>query len=264
VFVGQQRVGAVSVGLSTAPLRSQLTAVHLESLAVALAAVALGALLALLTSRSISKPLHELMRATKRVAEGHLTQAIAVRGGGEVAALGRHFNEMMVRLAQTYAELRQALVEKERKSNALQRALDQVRRGQEEQEHLLQAIREMSTPVIPVRREVLVMPLVGVIDEARAQNIIVTLLAAIEERRARVVILDITGVPLVDTAVAQGLVRAAQAARLLGAEPVLVGTSPQVAETLIALGADLSDLVARADLQSGLEYAIRRSDSGQH
>ncbi len=161
-------------------------------------------------------------------------------------------------LRTTTLELQQALAEREEKAAEVQRALDEVRQAHEDQARLLEAIRAMSTPVVPVRRGVLVMPLVGVIDATRAQHIVQALLDAVERERARVVLLDITGVPVVDTAVAQALLQSARSVQLLGAEAVLVGVSPQVAETVVSLGVDLADLVTRADLQSGLEYAFRQ------
>lgn len=159
------------------------------------------------------------------------------------------------------AELQRALVEREEKAAEAQRALEEVQHSQMEYERLLETIRQMATPVVPVYQGVLVMPLVGVIDEARAANIVSGLLAAVEKERARVIILDITGVPVVDTAVAQALLQAARAARLVGAEAVLVGISPQVAETIVSLGVDLADLVTKSDLQSGVAYAFQRLNS---
>jgi rsbT co-antagonist protein RsbR len=82
------------------------------------------------------------------------------------------------------------------------------------------------------------------------------LLTSIEQNRAEVVLLDVTGVPVVDSGVAEHLMRAARAAQLLGARPVLVGIRPEVAQTIVGLGIRLRDLVTRSDLQSGLEYAL--------
>jgi rsbT co-antagonist protein RsbR len=117
-------------------------------------------------------------------------------------------------------------------------------------------LRELSTPVIPVNDEVLVMPLVGAIDTRRAQQVLETLLESIAGSRARVALLDITGVPVVDTQVANALVRAAQAVKLLGAQIVLTGIRPEVAQTLVGLGIDLSGIVTRSTLQSGIAYAL--------
>jgi len=216
-------------------------------------------ILYVLVNALIIRPLRGMVATTQSVAQGDWTQDVPVRSGDEVGQLGKAFNEMTGQLATAYTDLQQALTARGKKAAELQQALDEVQQSHAAQDRLVQMIREMSTPVIPVQQGVLVMPLVGVIDTARAQNILATLLAAIEKERARVVILDITGVPMVDTAVAQTLLQAARAARLLGTEPVLVGIRPQVAETIVSLGVDLADLVTKADLQSGVEYALRRS-----
>ncbi|HEU4328228.1 MAG TPA: STAS domain-containing protein [Roseiflexaceae bacterium] len=128
-------------------------------------------------------------------------------------------------------------------------------------EEIIQAqqatLRELSTPLIPLADHVVVMPLVGSIDSARAQMIMETLLEGISTHQADVAILDITGVPVVDTQVADALLRTARAARLLGAQVVLTGIGGHIAQTLITLGADLSGLVTLNNLQSGITYALR-------
>jgi len=123
-------------------------------------------------------------------------------------------------------------------------------------------IEELSTPIIPVTDDVLVMPLVGSIDNPRAQRIIEALLKEIEDHLAQIVILDITGVPQVDSDVANYLMQAALAARLLGTEAVLVGITPQVAQAFVDLDVDLTGIVTRSNLQSGVEYAL--SQVGLH
>jgi rsbT co-antagonist protein RsbR len=116
-------------------------------------------------------------------------------------------------------------------------------------------LAELSTPLIPITNDVVVMPLVGSIDSRRAQQVLDTLLHGINERNARVAILDITGVPVVDTHVASALIRAAQAAQLLGARVVLTGIRPEVAQTLVGMGTELHGVVTRSDLQSGIAFA---------
>ena len=118
------------------------------------------------------------------------------------------------------------------------------------------ALAELSTPLIPITDSVVVMPLIGSVDSRRAQQVMETLLEGIGETRAQTAILDITGVPVVDTQVANALVRAAQAARLLGASVVLTGIRPEVAQTLVGLGVDLSGITTRSSLQSGIATAI--------
>jgi anti-anti-sigma factor len=253
-----------SLGVSLVDFRldsfQQATTMSIAQLAGG-GAVALLLMLAvsyLLLNRMVLQPLRSLLGSTRAIARGELDQRVPVASADEVGQLGTSFNEMTEQMATTYTELQQALHTQEEQAAALRQALAEVQQSQEEQSHLLTAIRQISTPVVPVMQGVLVVPLVGVIDSARAQGIIETLLAAIERERARVVILDITGVPMVDTAVAQALLQAAQATRLLGAEPVLVGITPPVAETIVSLGVDLAGLRTRADLQGGVAYAMQR------
>lgn len=118
------------------------------------------------------------------------------------------------------------------------------------------AIRELSTPVIRVFSGVLLLPLVGTIDSLRAQQIMQTVLSRVADERARVLILDIAGVPVVDTQVADYLLKATAAVRLLGGHVVLTGISPQVARTIVELGVDISAMETRNTLSSGIELAL--------
>ncbi|NTU83896.1 MAG: PAS domain S-box protein [Chloroflexales bacterium] len=119
------------------------------------------------------------------------------------------------------------------------------------------ALLELSTPLIPISDHVVVMPLIGSIDTRRAQLMIETLLQGISSTGARIAILDITGVPLVDTQVANTFIHAAQAVQLLGAKVMLTGIRPEVAQTLIGLGIDLSSIMTCSTLQSGIAAVLR-------
>jgi rsbT co-antagonist protein RsbR len=125
------------------------------------------------------------------------------------------------------------------------------------------ALTELSTPLIPISEDVVVMPLIGTMDSERANLVIETLLEGVSRSRASVAILDITGVSVVDTQVANALLRAAKAVGLLGAEVVLTGIRADVARTLVGLGVDLADIVTRGTLQSGIAYALERADAAQ-
>jgi len=118
-------------------------------------------------------------------------------------------------------------------------------------------IRALATPLIPLAAGLIAMPIVGTIDSARAQQILETLLGGISAQRARTAIMDITGVKLVDAAVADGLLRAARAARLLGAEVILTGVSPEVARVLADLSIDMGGLVTCSTLERGIAHARR-------
>lgn len=170
----------------------------------------------------------------------------------------RHFTEEEIRLGQNLASQAAIAIENAQLYTLVQEQLQQLQEAAATQARLLETVREMSSPVIPVHDRVLVLPLIGLVDSERAQLFTEAMLEAIQRQRARVVLLDITGVPVVDTAVAQALVRAAEAGRLLGAEVVLVGMRPEVAQTLVTLGVSLEGLVSRANLQAGVEYAFGR------
>jgi anti-anti-sigma regulatory factor len=133
---------------------------------------------------------------------------------------------------------------------------EQVRLQQEIIEAQKQALLELSTPVIPILDRILVMPLIGSIDTLRARNITRALLAKIREHQASVLILDITGVPLVDSGVASHLNKTIQAARLKGTQTIITGISESVAETIVDLGIDWSGIETLRDLQTGLLAAL--------
>ena len=120
------------------------------------------------------------------------------------------------------------------------------------------AIQELSTPIIPVMDQIIIMPLIGSIDTLRAKEIMRVLLAGISEHRARIVILDITGVPIVDSGVASHLNKAIQAARLKGTHTIVTGISDAVAETVVELGLDWSSIETLDSLQTGLLVALSR------
>jgi rsbT co-antagonist protein RsbR len=141
------------------------------------------------------------------------------------------------------------------------RRAEEFRRQSAEQEATIRAqavlLAELSTPLLRIGAGALVLPLVGSLDSYRAGRVVETLLRTIEEQRTDLVILDITGVPIVDTQVANVLLQTARAVRLLGARIVLTGIRPDVAQTIVALGVDLGDIITRADLQEGIKYALR-------
>ncbi|NJP06704.1 MAG: PAS domain-containing protein [Chloroflexaceae bacterium] len=131
----------------------------------------------------------------------------------------------------------------------------------ETQRHIL---HELSTPLIPVAEDVLIMPLIGTIDSGRAQQMMETLLEGVASQPVRIAILDITGVVTVDTQVAQTLIQAAQAVKLLGAQVILTGIQPQIAQTLVHLGVDLSHIVTYSSLHTGITYALHREHAANH
>jgi anti-anti-sigma regulatory factor len=115
-----------------------------------------------------------------------------------------------------------------------------------------EALRELSTPLLPIVPGVLVVPLIGTIDSARVQESTETILEGVSRQQAELVILDITGVPRVDTMVAQAFMQIAATLRLLGARVVLTGIQPMIAQTLVALGVDLTGITTFGTLQAGV------------
>jgi rsbT co-antagonist protein RsbR len=119
------------------------------------------------------------------------------------------------------------------------------------------AIRELSTPTLQVRDQLLILPIIGLLDTQRAKQLTDNLLHAIRAHRARVVVMDITGVATVDSKVANHLIQTVEAAALMGAAVILTGVSAEVAQSLVTLGVDLGRITTLGDLQGGLEEAER-------
>ena len=137
-----------------------------------------------------------------------------------------------------------------------QAELDRERLQQEVIDAQQRAIAELSTPVIPIMDSIIVLPLIGSIDSLRARDVTRSLLAGISQHRAKVVILDVTGVGLMDTGIVNHLNKTIQAARLKGAKTIVTGISDAVAESIVDLGIDWSAITTLSDLQTGLIVAL--------
>jgi anti-anti-sigma regulatory factor len=145
-----------------------------------------------------------------------------------------------------------------------------ARKVEENQRELAQAVEQQtilrseiearSAPVVPIFAGILVMPLIGAIDSLRAQQIMASALEEGMQHSANTLILDITGVPVVDTAVANYILQMIRALRLIGTDTIVVGISPEIAQTIVQLGLRLEDITTRADLQSGLQTALARQN----
>jgi anti-anti-sigma regulatory factor len=133
----------------------------------------------------------------------------------------------------------------------------QLQRVTEEQRKLQETVLALSAPLLPLLPGVVVLPLIGVIDATRAVRILEAELETIIKQHAEVVIVDITGVSVIDTSVAMQLIRSADAARLLGCRTILVGVQPEIAQTMVGLGVELHGIVTRATLADGLQEALR-------
>jgi rsbT co-antagonist protein RsbR len=179
-------------------------------------------------------------------------QAGRLRGFGKITrdVTGRRKAEDELRLLRD--ELDQRVKERTSelaKVNASLKAELTARKRAEE------AIRELSTPVLPVRERLLVLPLIGIIDSVRALQLTEQLLGSIRTHRAKAVVMDITGVVVVDSKVANHLLQTVEAARLMGAKVIVSGISSEIAQTLVRIGVDLSGLRTTTDLRAGLEEA---------
>jgi rsbT co-antagonist protein RsbR len=118
---------------------------------------------------------------------------------------------------------------------------------------------ELSTPVVTLWEGVLALPMIGTLDSARTQIVMESLLQKIVETGAQIAILDITGVPTVDTQVAQHLLKTVTALRLMGAECIISGIRPQIAQTIVHLGVDLQGVITKANLADALALALKRT-----
>ena len=118
------------------------------------------------------------------------------------------------------------------------------------------ALQELSAPLIPVLEGITIMPLIGTIDTERARQIMENLLTGVVKHRSEVVLIDITGVPVVDTMVAHHIIQAAEAVRLVGAKCMLCGIRPEIAQTIVNLGINLNEIITKNSLKKGIEAAL--------
>jgi len=171
--------------------------------------------------------------------------------------------ELEVAVAQRTEELRLANERLERELHAREEAEEERVALQDEVIRVQRALlEEMSTPLIPIRKDIMVLPLIGAIDAQRAEQMLSTVLNVVVKQHARVVIVDITGVRQIDTYVANTLIRMAHALGLVGAEVVLTGMRPDVARALVDLNVTLGSIVVRGTLESGITYASTRRSRG--
>ncbi len=231
---------------------------------------ALGAVVAAtFIARDITSPLVDLSRAASQVADGDLDHQVEIVRDDEIGTLGQVFNRMTVRLremlraeAERRQELEHEIAERQKAEAERQQLLaEQAALQQEVIEAQQHALRKLSTPIIPVMEHIIVMPLIGSINSQRGQDIMRALLTGISEHQARVVILDVTGVPVMDAEVLQYLNKTIQAARLKGTRAIVTGISDTVAETIVdgdwqSQGIDWGAVETLRDLQTGLRVAL--------
>lgn len=219
-------------------------------------ALVFSSVVGFLTVRQIVHPIQQMATMAQAISTGDLRQQVQINQQDELGILAKTLNTMTTQLRQTLEGLEQRVADR---TVDLQQALAEVETRAREQELLLEenrkqreTIHEMSVPVLPVNDSTLVMPLVGAMDTERLRLLQDQALRAIERSRTHSLILDITGVPIVDSQVAQGLIGVVQAAHLLGTEVLLVGVRPEVAQAIVALGLNLPGLRTYNDLQGAL------------
>ena len=238
----------------------KVDAVIPQIIAASLVVALLGGLLVWLIARSFARPVRDLALAATLVGQGHLDASLPIRQGGEIGALAAAFGQMVANLRIARADLLEYQNSLEarvtERTTDLERALTELHTSLGAREQLSTTVRALASPVVPVLEGILVMPLIGMIDSERAALLLNALLRAIDQHRAHMVIMDVTGVPLIDTQVAHVLLQAIDAARLLGAQTIVVGIRPELAQTIVGLGVNLAQVVTRADLQSAVSYAM--------
>lgn len=191
-----------------------------------------------------------ITRALADVARGEYSPRVTTPHGEDhpLGALARGVNEMIEALAAEQDKSAVYRVELEEKIALI----DQQRA----------AIRELSTPIIEVWENVVCLPVVGVLDSTRSAEMTESLLTAIVEKKARCAIIDITGIQVMDTATADHFLRMAKSVKLLGSECMLTGIHPNIAQTIVHMGVDLSDVATHRSLRNALTRYLARSRHG--
>lgn len=172
-----------------------------------------------------------------------VAQQTALQRLGEVEQLLRDKEALNAEISQSIA--------------AIQYQQNELRNEQAQRNQLARTVRQLATPVVPVARGVVVTSLIGEYDTERLEQFTDSMLTGIEKQRAKALVIDVTGVDTIDTQIAKGLIDAVRMASLLGVRSVLVGVHPEIAQTIVSLGVDLSAMETRADLQDGIAWAIR-------
>jgi rsbT co-antagonist protein RsbR len=249
--------GAIEVVLSTDAATTSAVQAAGRMLLITMAGyVLLIGALGMALHRMVVSPLNQLTLAAGRFREGERTMRSQIQRSDEIGILSASFDTMADEVEHTLQDLQTYANSLEQQRTELSHTLDELQSSTEERIRLAETIRELSTPVISLHDHVILLTLIGDIDEERAQQFQESLLEGIEQHNAQKAIIDLTGVPVVDTQVAATLINATRAARLLGAQVIVVGITPQVAQSIVHLGIDFSNIVTRVDLQAGVVYAL--------
>jgi rsbT co-antagonist protein RsbR len=208
-------------------------------------------------ARTITQPLKELLTATGRLAQGDYSVTVSQQDGSEIGRLAMIFNQMTGTLRRQHHEMLQQQAAIVNRNQELEQALAEIKAATDAQAALAATVRSLTVPVVPILDNVIVISLVGEIDEQRAKILLDRLLDGITEHHASIAILDVTGVPFIDAQNVGWLLRVADAAKLLGAQCLIVGIRPEVAQAMIASGISLAGITTKATLQDAVEHALQ-------
>jgi rsbT co-antagonist protein RsbR len=223
--------------------------------------ISLVALTVWMLRRQIVTPIRRLSAVATGVIQGSFHHALQVTSNDEIGQLQRDVNAMVTTIQQEMHRRDEQMMIAQTARNEAETARTEVANQLATIDMQQAVIREMSVPILPLGANTLVMPLVGALDATRLQHLQEQALLAIEQRSTNYFILDITGVPVIDTHVAHGLIQVIQAARLLGTQVLIVGIQPEIAQTMVGLGIDFEGIITRSTLQEGISYTLQRPRS---
>ena len=214
-------------------------------------------ILYLVLKKQVAAPLGLLLGATKKVASGDMNVALDESRNDELGELATSFNQMA-----------QAVLDREERNRLLAEEIAENLKREIEKNELLERLRNtvdvLSTPVLEVWKQILSLPLVGAIDDRRSEMMIEKVLRAVAEKPCRYVIIDINGVPVVDSATAGRLLKLAAAVKLLGARCVLTGIGPSVAQTLVSLRVPMHHFATLRTMKDALRACLKRIEGASN
>ncbi len=254
-------IGAVQVNLNRRNADTAAGNAALRLLGISLIGYLLiFVVLAFVLRSLVVRPVRVLAATAQRFRAGEHSTRSAVQSSDEIGLLSGTFNAMAEEVEDLLTSLEDQVATRtsdlEQERTTLASALRELQASTAERLLLADTLRELSTPVIRLYHQIILLPLIGAIDAARAEQIQRALLHGITSHAARKVILDLTGVPVIDEQVAEALTRLPRAAQLLGTEVIIVGISPEVAQSIVHHGIDMGMVTTFADLQSGVQYAL--------